>query len=87
MESLLGGCYDFHHCERWLHRHHNGSVNSKCTHTAKSVCQVLTSPLALDISAEAKKIAQNLVCTQTRQSQLPLRDLSPIIGRNRSVSM
>ena len=55
MESLLGGCYDFQHCERWLHRHHNGSVNSKCTHTPKSICQVLISPLALDISAGAKK--------------------------------
>ena len=21
-----------HCCERWLHRHHHGSVNSKCTH-------------------------------------------------------
>ena len=25
------------------HRHYNGSVDSKCTHTPKSICQVLTS--------------------------------------------
>ena len=29
--------------------HHNGSVNSKRTHTPKSIFQVLRSPLALDI--------------------------------------
>ena len=56
-ESLLVGCYGFHFCERWLHRHHNGSVNSKCTHYPKSICQVLTSPLALDIWTRADKIA------------------------------
>ena len=27
-ESLLAGCYGFHFCERWLHRHHNGSVQA-----------------------------------------------------------
>ena len=42
---LLG----FHYCERWWHHHHNGSVNSKCTQTPKRICQVLTSPLALEI--------------------------------------
>ena len=41
MESLLAGRYSFHCCERWLHCHHNGSVNSKHTHTPKSICQVL----------------------------------------------
>ena len=44
--KLLG----FHCCERWLHRHHNGSVNSKRTHPPKSIWQVLTSPLALNMS-------------------------------------
>ena len=45
MESLFAGCYAFYCYERWLHphRHHNGSVDSKCTHTPKSICQVLTS--------------------------------------------
>ena len=73
---LLG----FHYCEKWLHRHHNGSVDSK------SICQVLTSPLALDIWARVDKIAQTLVRSQTRQFQSLLRDLSPVIGRNFFVS-
>ena len=72
--------------EIWLHSHYNGSVNSKHTHTPKSICQVLTSPLALDIWARADKIAQTLVCTWTHKFQSLLRDLSPIIGRNHSVS-
>ena len=35
--------------KRWLHRHHKGSVNSKCTHTPKSICQVLKPTLALQL--------------------------------------
>ena len=35
-KSLLTGCYGFRFCERWLHRHYNGSVNSKCTHYPKA---------------------------------------------------
>ena len=85
MESLLAGCYGFHCCERWLHHHHNGSVNSKHTHTTKSICQVLTSFLALDIWARVDKIAQTLICSQTCQFQSLLRDLSPINGRNCSI--
>ena len=38
------------------HRHHNGSVNSKRTHPPKSICQVLTSPLALDIWGRVDKL-------------------------------
>ena len=33
----------FHHCEKWLHRHHNGSVNSKRVPSPKGISQVLTS--------------------------------------------
>ena len=73
-------------CERWLHHHHNGSVNSKHTHTTKSICQVLTPFLALDIWARVDKIAQTLICSQTCQFQSLLRDLSPINGRNCSIS-
>ena len=68
------------------HRHRNGSVNSKRTHPPKSICQVPTSPLALDIWGRVDKIAQTLVCSQTHQFQSLLRDLSPVIWRNRSVS-
>ena len=45
-------------CERWLHHHHNSSLNSKCTRTPESICEVLTSPMAFDIWAKADKIAQ-----------------------------
>ena len=48
-KDLVQRLLNFHCCERWFHRHHNGSVNSKRTHTPKSICQVLKSPLALDI--------------------------------------
>ena len=41
--------YGFYCCEMWLHRYHNGSVNSKRTVTPKSTCQVLTSALAFNI--------------------------------------
>ena len=73
-------------CWRWLDRHHNGSLNSKRTHTPKSICQVLKSPFALDIWARADKIVQSLLRSKTCQFQSLLRDSSPIIGRNRSVS-
>ena len=70
-ESLQAGFYGFHCCERRLYRHHDGSHNSKRTHTTKSICQVLTSHLtvcaALDIWGRAHKIAQTLVCSQIRQ--------------------
>ena len=46
--------YSFHCCERWLHCHHNGSVNSKHTHTPKSICQVLK----YLVSARANKIGK-----------------------------
>ena len=85
-KSLLTGCYGFRFCERWLHSHYNGSVNSKCTHYPKSICQVLTSPLALDIWTRVDKIAQTLVFSQTRKFKSLSRDLSPIIGRNLPVS-
>ena len=76
---LLG----FHCCERWLDRHHSGSVNSKCTDTPKRICQVLTSAFALDIRARAGKIAQTLYSSQTRRFQSLLRNLSPIFGRKK----
>ena len=28
-------------CERWLHHHHNSSLNSKCTRTPESICDLL----------------------------------------------
>ena len=51
---------------------HNGSVNSKHTHAPKSICQVLTSPLAFDIWAETKLLKS--VCSQTCRFQSLLRD-------------
>ena len=53
-----------------VHHDHNGSVNSKHTHTPKSICQVLTSPLALDIWGRADKIAQTLVLAKLVDSNL-----------------
>ena len=85
-EKLLGGCCGFHCCERWLHRHHIISLNFKRTHTPKSFFQVLTSPLGLNTWARADKIAQTLVWNQFCQFPSLLRDLAPVIGRNRSVS-
>ena len=43
--------------ERWFHRHHNGSVNSKRVPPPKGISQVLTSALALDIWARANKLS------------------------------
>ena len=56
-------------CERWLHRHHNSSLNSKCTRTPNSICEVLTSPIAFDIWAKADKIAPTPVLSKTRHFQ------------------
>ena len=53
-----------------VHHHHNGSVNSKRTHTPKSICQVLTSPLALDIWGRVDKIVQTLVLAKPVDSNL-----------------
>ena len=55
-EKLLAGCCGFHCCERWLHRHHNTSLNFKRTHTPKSFYQVLTSPLVSTPEQERTKL-------------------------------
>ena len=38
--------------------HHDGSVNSELTHTPKSICRLLKSPLALDTCARANNIGK-----------------------------
>ena len=63
-ERLLVGCYGFHFCERLLRCHHNGWLNSKRTHTPKSICEALTSPLALDIWARVDEIAHTFLFSQ-----------------------
>ena len=81
--SLLAGCYGFYFCERWLHRHHNDSVNCKRNHTPKSICKVLTSLLALDIWAKADKIAQ----TQTVAKPFNFNNFWRFISNRRKKSL
>ena len=56
--ELVAHCCGFHCCERWLHHHNKGSVNSKCTHTPKSIRQVLKHTLTLQLRARANNISK-----------------------------
>ena len=68
--ELARGLLRFSLLWEMVHHHHNGSINSKHTHTPKSICQVLTSSLALDIWGRADKIAQTLVLAKPVVSNL-----------------
>jgi len=68
-----------------LHRHYYGSVNSKCTHTPKTICQVLTSPLALDSWTELLKLSSAVKPSNSNyfcKIYLPLSEwIAPFLAR------
>ena len=56
----------------WLHRHHNGSVNSKGTHTPKNICQVLTSPMALGWHSTSEQKRTKLLKLSLAKPSIPI---------------
>ena len=92
MKRLVVGCYGFHCCKGWLHRHHNGSVDTslpippkafvKCWHLLWLSTSEQQQTKLLTVS-----FTNTLVYSQTRQFQSLLRDLSPVIRINYFVSL